>query len=217
MLKSVFFDFDGTLFHTEQVHQYAIQTVVENTLNQKMDVDELRAYVGLPYRDRLEHILAMRGIADDDLITELEKKATTLAQERQEKEALLVPGIRPLLEKLQKNNIQIAIVSSGKRSIIEQDLTEVGIEKYIDRITAIEDVVCRKPHPEPYEKTLAFFDVAAKDVIAFEDSPTGIESARLAGIRVIALRTTFGEEDLSFAEKTIQDYTQITLNDLLTL
>lgn len=207
-----FFDFDGTIFHNERVHQLAMKTVMEEYGNAPVDPDELRAYVGLPYRDRLEHMLAMRGIADDAVLTTLEQQAQRFLETHLDLEHMLVPGIRPLITALKKSGVALAVVSSSPRERIETDLDAVGILSFFDHITAVEDVVCRKPHPEPYEKTLAFFGALAKDVIAFEDAPPGIESAMLAGISVIALSTTFEEPDLVHAKKVIPDYTHLTKN-----
>ena len=216
-LRCVFLDFDGTIFHSERVHQMATSRVIEEYTGEKVDIDELRAYVGLPYYDRLEHMLAMRGVADEELLEGLEKKATTILEEHLDLKHMLVPGVVELIHALAQAEIKLAVVSSSPRARIETDLRAVGLLEYIQKITAVEDVTCRKPHPEPYEKTLEYFGVTAREVIAFEDSPTGVESATLAGIPVIALLTTFEEVDLARAQKTIHDYTELDITDRLSL
>lgn len=213
-LKSVFFDFDGTIFHVERVHHLSVRTVMEDHTGETIDEDELRAYVGLPYTDRIEHMLAMRGVADDGLVASLEKKARVIMRQNTNLEAMLVPGVRECIMQLQQENIQLAVVSSATGSRIRADLKAVDLLKYFATITSLDDVQCRKPHPEPYETTLHYFGLDAKNVVAFEDSPPGIESAQLAGIPVIALKTTFEEHDLGRAQKTIHDFTEITVGEI---
>lgn len=214
MLKAVFFDFDGTIFHIERLHWASVGAVVKEHTGAAIDEDEHRAYVGLPYMDRIEHMLAMRGIADDALVVKLEKKARTLTKENLDHDAMLVPGVRQMITKLHADGIRLAVVSSATRKRIETDLAAVDLLTYFETITAVEDVQCKKPHPEPYEKTLHTLELEAKNVVAFEDSPPGTESAQLAGIPVIALKTTFDENDLGRAQKTIHDFTEITIDDI---
>jgi beta-phosphoglucomutase-like phosphatase (HAD superfamily) len=56
-------------------------------------------------------------------------------------------------------------------------------------------VAAAKPSPEAYELALKRLRLAAKSTVAVEDSPTGLASARAAGIRVLAIghRRPFGE------------------------
>jgi HAD superfamily hydrolase (TIGR01509 family) len=214
MLKAVFFDFDGTIFHIERLHWASVGNVVEKHTGSPIEEDEHRAYVGLPYMDRIEHMLAMRGIADEDLVVELEKEARQATKKNVDHEAMLVPGVKQLINQLKEKSIRLAVVSSASRKRIEHDLALVNLLDSFETITPRDDVQCHKPHPEPYETTLHKLELDAKNVVAFEDSPPGTESAQLAGIPVIALKTTFEEQDLSRAQKTIHDFTEITIEDI---
>jgi beta-phosphoglucomutase-like phosphatase (HAD superfamily) len=58
------------------------------------------------------------------------------------------------------------------------------------------DVERGKPHPEPYLKGAAALGWDAADCVVVEDVPAGIRSAKAAGARVIAVRTTVRDEEL---------------------
>jgi mannitol-1-/sugar-/sorbitol-6-phosphatase len=57
-----------------------------------------------------------------------------------------------------------------------------------------------KPHPEAYLKGAEVLGVRPEACVVIEDAPSGVSSARSAGMRVIAVATTHSEEDLKEAD-----------------
>ncbi len=83
-----------------------------------------------------------------------------------------------------------------------------------------------------FEKYLVIFDMPAPDVflivaerlklkpknsIVIEDAPVGIEAARRAYIRSIALTTTHEKDELAAADLIVKDLSHIQLKDILIL
>jgi beta-phosphoglucomutase-like phosphatase (HAD superfamily) len=66
-----------------------------------------------------------------------------------------------------------------------------------------DEVTRCKPDPEIYLTAAKYLGIEAKECIVFEDAEAGIEAGKRAGMKVIALATTF---DRSFLEKTEADY-----------
>ncbi|MBI2410628.1 MAG: HAD family phosphatase [Candidatus Kerfeldbacteria bacterium] len=213
-VRGVFLDFDGTLFSTERIHRLAIAHTLQEELGVDIDPDELRAYSGLLYPERLGHALAMRGIDDEDRIAELSKKAYRYFQQHVDEHDTLLPGAKTFISAVADANIALAIVSSGFRSFIENELDRVNLRKFFSCIIACEDVPARKPHPAPYRAALDQLNLSPHEVVAFEDSPPGIESARLAGITVVALLTTFPAQDLEHAIQIIRNFNEISIAQL---
>jgi sugar-phosphatase len=56
-----------------------------------------------------------------------------------------------------------------------------------------------KPDPEPYLRAATLLGTTPERCLVFEDAPAGIESARSAGMQVVALTTTFPPERLAAA------------------
>ena len=73
-------------------------------------------------------------------------------------------------------------------------------------LVTADDVVNGKPHPEPYLKGAEGLGIDPKLCIAFEDAPAGIRAAQAAGMRVIALATTFPREELHEATAIIANF-----------
>jgi HAD superfamily hydrolase (TIGR01509 family) len=156
----------------------------------------------------------MRGIDDEVIIGQLEAQARAIMTEKLHPQALIVPGLPAFLNTAKQAGLKIAIVSSALHQRIVDDVTSVDLIQYIDTIVGVDDVTCRKPHPEPYQKALAILNLQPTETIAFEDSPPGVESAWLADLPVVGLLTNFPAADLGKAQLLIRDYTEVTMEGL---
>jgi beta-phosphoglucomutase len=84
----------------------------------------------------------------------------------------------------------VALATSGGWSNIAYVLGGIGGEGLFDAVVSGEDVTHSKPHPEIFLTAAARLGVAPERCVAFEDAPAGIESARRAGMPVVAITTT---------------------------
>jgi sugar-phosphatase len=82
------------------------------------------------------------------------------------------------------------------------------------RMVTSSDISNGKPHPEPYLKGAEALGFPATDCIAFEDAPAGIRSAKAAGARVVALRSTDSDEALraAGADWLVDDFTHLSVS-----
>ncbi len=98
---------------------------------------------------------------------------------------------------------KMAIASSAIRRDINIFLDELtSLRRYFpdERIISYEDIPhgLGKPHPEPFNRAFATLGLLNSDrtrVIAFEDDPRGIVSAKKAGLFVCAITTRFKKDD----------------------
>jgi HAD superfamily hydrolase (TIGR01509 family) len=67
-------------------------------------------------------------------------------------------------------------------------LDKVGLIEYMDIIITNEDSVNHKPHPEQYIKALVHLNAFPENTIIVEDSPKGLDAARLTGSRVFQVK-----------------------------
>ena len=97
---------------------------------------------------------------------------------------------------------RFAIVTSATRPLAVARLGYAGIPVPRHMITA-NDVIHGKPSPEPFLKGAAVLGFSPEDCLVFEDSPAGIASARSAGMKAIALQTTYPADQLQAANAII--------------
>jgi len=111
-----------------------------------------------------------------------------------------LPGAAELVAHLPSD--RFAIVTSATRPLAVARLGYAGIPVPQHMITA-DDVIHGKPSPEPFLKGAALLGFAPADCLVFEDSPAGIASARSAGMKAIALQTTYSADQLQAANGII--------------
>ncbi|HEY3927477.1 MAG TPA: HAD family hydrolase [Candidatus Koribacter sp.] len=104
-----------------------------------------------------------------------------------------LPGALHLLSTLPPGLWTIA--TSCTRALAEVRIRAAGLPIPQKIITA-SDIKHGKPDPEPYLKAAALLGVHAKDCVVLEDVPAGIRAGKAAGARVIAVKTTSGDDSL---------------------
>ena len=131
-----------------------------------------------------------------------------------------VSGLREMLRALCEAGVRCAVGSSGCAENVEFVLERCGIGEYFaERVSG--DMVTRcKPDPEIYITAAARLGLPASECVVFEDAKAGIEAARRAGMKVIALATTLPREVLereTEADAVVDDYTQLTAADVIAM
>ena len=115
----------------------------------------------------------------------------------------VIPGALALLRSLPEG--QWGVVTSATRPMAITRLQDAGFPMPRVLVTA-DDVILGKPNPEPYLRGAAGLNIAPERCIVFEDSPAGIRAANAAGMRVIALQTTYPPDHLREATAMIADF-----------
>ncbi|HWW16147.1 MAG TPA: HAD-IA family hydrolase [Candidatus Dormibacteraeota bacterium] len=100
------------------------------------------------------------------------------------------------------------VVTSGTRLLATERLHLFGIPIPEVMVTA-DDVAHGKPHPAPYLKGADLLGMNPAECLVIEDAPAGIQSAHAAGMKVIALASTYPASSLSEADVVIPKLDQI--------
>jgi beta-phosphoglucomutase len=116
---------------------------------------------------------------------------------------LPLPGVAALLDFLDEHAIPRAIVTSTPRMNLDLVLETLGFQERFGALVAEEDAARGKPDPEGFLIAAQRLDVAAGHCIVIEDAPAGIDAARAAGMRSIAVTTTRGARELSHADLVV--------------
>jgi sugar-phosphatase len=117
-----------------------------------------------------------------------------------------VPGARELLERLPAD--AWAIVTSGIRSVATLRIRHTGLP--MPRVLVCADEINRgKPDPEGYLTAAARLGRAPADCVVIEDTPTGLEAARAAGMRSIGIVGTYQASALAIADRVVPSLTAL--------
>lgn len=100
------------------------------------------------------------------------------------------------------------VVTSGTRPLATKRLQVAGLPIPARFVTA-DDVTNGKPNPEPYLKGAEYLGFPATECLVIEDAPSGIRAARTAGMKVLAVPTTYSVEELHEANGLMRSFAQL--------
>lgn len=191
MLKALLFDIDGTLAETDTLHAAIWFKVLQE---HGMDIDSAFYKQKISgrlnpdiVRDLLPHLSPAQQAAFID-----HKEATFREQ------ASLQPldGLLECLDWAKSQGLRCAAVSNAPRKNAEFMLKALAVEAAFPTVILGDDLPLGKPHPLPYQEALRQLSLEPAEAIAFEDSPSGIQSAVGARIPVVGIASTHSPQDL---------------------
>lgn len=209
MLKGVLFDMDGVLVNNLEVHYKAFMEFFRRH-GVERDFTELSHLFGRG-NDEIMGELMPREIVERVGVHALGEQKEAIYREIYAPTIVPQQGLHTLLAALRDEDIKCAVGSSGYRANVDFVLDRCNIEPYFSAIVAGDEVTRCKPDPEIYLTAAAKLGLKSSECIVFEDAEAGIEAAKRAGIKVIALATTFDRDFLkgTDADMIIDDFRDI--------
>ena len=201
MLKGILFDMDGVLVNNLEVHRQAFAEFFRR-YGVDRTFEELNRVFGMGNDDIMGELMP-REIVERVGIRELGYEKEAIYREIYAPTITPQPGLLDLLDECDKHNLLCAVGSSGYKANVDFVLDKCEIRRYFSAIVAGDQVTRCKPDPEIYLTAAAKLGLEPKECIVFEDAEAGIEAAQRAGIKVVALATTF---DRNFLEGCKPDY-----------
>ena len=223
MLRAIIFDFDGVVADSEPVHCAMFQRVLGELGIYLSSQEYYAEYLGYDDKGCFAAVLKARGRpAPQKLIDELVARKAVVYLDHIRAHLFIFPGIRELVREAAKR-YRLAIASGALRQEIEFILEEAGIRKEFEHITSSEDVTRGKPDPQAFLHALASLNrttpsnsgrLTPEDCLVIEDSIPGIQAARRAGMKVLAVTNTHPAEDLQAADLVLPSLESVQLQDL---
>ena len=123
------------------------------------------------------------------------------------------PGVLDLIEAaLASENVKPAIATSGGREMSEAILESAGVPYERMAYISGSDVQKKKPDPEIFLKAAKRLGIEPARCVVIEDAPGGVEAAKRAGARCIAVTNSVEANELAAADVVCDSLTQIDLN-----
>jgi len=207
VLKAIILDFDGVLADTEPLHFKMFQRVLHEEGLPLSEQDYYQKYVGLDDKGCFQTILSAHGRpAPPETVRRLVERKAALMLERIKVTPVIYPGIEDFIKRA-AGRYRLAIVSGALRHEIELILEAVSLRSSFEHITAAEDIRNGKPDPEGYLHALRTLNrgaaVQASDCLVIEDTIAGIQAAHAAGMRCLAVSTTYPADQLAGADAVV--------------
>ncbi|MGC9194137.1 MAG: HAD family hydrolase [Syntrophobacteraceae bacterium] len=222
-LQAVIFDCDGVLVDTEPLHYAAFQEVLVPLGLGHDYARYLKHFVGFDDRDAFVHAFSETGrqLSADSLVRLIQAKSAALARLIGQGTPSF-PGVVELVKELKDRGIPLAVASGALRHEVEAFLSSLGLQGIFRVIAGADDVEKSKPAPQTYllalERLRDFYGpIDARNCIAIEDTPAGIQSAKTAGMRVVGITNSFPASDLAGADKVIGSLSDLNFQAMVRL
>ena len=208
MIDGFVFDMDGVLYDTERLcnicflkvgSQYGVDSVVMNDL--------MFACVGLNAVATKDKFLSVLGekFPYDKFCEEWRAEVRSIIIEQ----GLPVKkGAYMLLEYLKTNRYPVALATSSSKNSTMSHLEQSKMKDYFSAIVTGDMVSKCKPDPEPYLTACKLLNINPGRSVAIEDSPNGLKSAKVAGLKTIMV-----EDQIPYTDD-LAPYVDIKFNSL---
>ena len=215
------FDVDGVIADTERVNAEASIQVFADLFNVRgVQRKDFEAGLG---RGAEEYVRAAARVHGLEFTSEDVMAATSARQENflrllREKPLAPFPGVLELMNSaLAHNEFRLAIATSSTREKSEAVLQSAGIP--YERMVYItgSDVTHKKPHPELFATSAQRLKIPPSSCVVIEDAPNGVEAARAAGCKSIAVTNSTSAEKLSLADRVVPGLSEIAIEDVMVM
>jgi len=206
--------------NSEPLHFAAFRDVLAAEGISLAEHDYYERYLGFDDLGVFHQVAAdcRRGWSTSDMATLAGRKAArTEVLERDG--SILFPGAADAIRRASAA-VPIAIASGALRQEILRVLEREGLVDAFTAIVAAGETPEGKPSPDPYLRAVSLVAAAGggpiepNECVAIEDSRWGLESARAAGLRVVAVAQTYAALDLPTVDLVIPDLAALDITQL---
>ncbi|MGI9035785.1 MAG: HAD family hydrolase [Pyrinomonadaceae bacterium] len=203
MISTILFDFNGVIINDEPLRLKAYQEILKTDGVNFTEQDYYKC-AGMDHerfvREQFKN--AGKDVADER-VNEIKVQKTESWKKQVDAEMPLFAGVENFIKKCAKR-FALGIVSMANREEIEYVLTQTGLAGEFTAIISAEEIGECKPNPECYIKGYKKLDAARlaeghypllhRECLVIEDTPAGIEAAKRAKMKVLAVTNTFDEK-----------------------
>lgn len=216
MIQGFIFDMDGTMVDNMMVHHRAWQRkLAENGL--ELTLEEVKSNIHGINEEIIERLFGERFSPEERRRIAWEKEAAY--RDIFLPELKLVEGLDVFLRAAHEHGIPMGIGTAAPRENVDFVLDNLGLRPLFRAVFDAKMVRKGKPDPEVFLKVAEQLEVKPENCLVFEDSPTGAEASRRAGMAAVIVSTTHAPEEFARFDNVvgiISDFSAIRPEDLLT-
>jgi sugar-phosphatase len=200
-MKAAIFDMDGLLIDSEPLWREAEISVFE-ALGVPLTEELCRETVGVRLDAVVRHWYETFPWQSESL-EDVEARILDLVSRLVLERGRLMPGVSETIETLSAANYTLAVASSSPMQLIRTALGKFEIIEFFSILHSADAEDEGKPSPAVYLSTMSRLGSDPNQCIAFEDSVMGVQAAKSAGARVIAVPDPADRSNPGFADADV--------------
>ncbi len=204
-IPALLFDMDGVILDSMPWHVKAWQQALAE-FGCHVDDELLYLHEGAIEPATAAEIFNENGCRmDEERFLQVLSRQIEIFNSSFRKEVKVYRYIPDMLSDLNRRGRRLAVVTSSHSDILEEVLPG-SIRKLLSSVVTGDMVSRRKPWPDPYLTAMKHIDQTPDRCCVIENAPAGIESARAAGMRCVAIKTTLDEKHLKNAHHIVESH-----------
>lgn len=222
-LRAIIFDLDGVLVDSEPLHLLALRKLLG--ADGELLTDELYNERYLPLSDRDAITAFYRDIKKPlslDDVNQLMAKKTEIFSALVQTEGLLPYPAVPELVMALSQRYPLAVASGARRHEVEFVLESAGIRSYFEALVSSDDVKNGKPDPESFVRAVELLNASGKrptairpdECVVIEDSKVNVVAAHQAGMKCVAVATSYPAFELSAADLVVPSLAALKISQV---
>uniref|UniRef100_A0A0D9VTA1 Thioredoxin domain-containing protein n=1 Tax=Leersia perrieri TaxID=77586 RepID=A0A0D9VTA1_9ORYZ len=217
-VSAVLFDMDGVLCNSEELSRLA---GVDLFAEMGVDVtgDDFVPYMGTGEANFLGGVAKLKGVKDFNADS-AKKRFFEIYLDKYAKPnaGIGFPGALDLVTECKNAGLKVAVASSADRIKVDANLSAAGLPlSLFDAIVSADAFENLKPAPDIFLSASKTLGVDADECIVIEDALAGVQAAKAAEMRCIAVMTTLEEDALQQASPSLirKNIGDISIRDIL--
>jgi len=187
-MNAFIFDMDGVLADNSDFHVQA-WTAYARRYGRELNADDIKRRLGFNNREYMRFVLGRDPSEAEVAQSTAEKEA--LYRELYRPRLALPPGLLALLDFARRAGILCGVATSAPDDNVRFVLDGLNIRPYFKEIVDASHVKHCKPDPEIYTLAARRLGLPPSLCLVFEDAIAGIQAAQAAGMKVIAITTSY--------------------------
>ena len=212
-LKAVIWDLDGVIVDSEPHHYQSWHTTLEQYSLTVTDT-QLRRMSGMTSPEAVRILFGAN--IKEEFVTQLCEEKELLFRASIKESAAYLPGVEHWLEAFKQAGTRQALASSGSQENIDAVLDLLGTRRFLDEVVSGKNLPS-KPDPAVFLLAARKLGVQPKACLVIEDAIAGVEGAKAAGMKCLAVTTTNPPPELAAADVILENLEFLSVSTLKAL
>lgn len=205
--QGVLWDLDGVLFDTTELH---FQTWLE--ILKRYDIPFTREMFNGIFGMKNDEFMAQvfGKTLEPVFVAKISDQKEELFRQMSPGRVQLLPGVKEWLARLKDWGISQAVASSAPQANVDTLLDQAEIRPFFSAVVSSAGLP-GKPDPAVFLKAAALIDVPAELCVVIEDAVVGVEAAKRASMKCIAVTTSNPTQALAAADVVVNGLVHLSI------
>lgn len=197
---AVLFDMDGVLCDSEIASRNAAVAVFQKFYNTSVSADDFAAFTGTGEANFLAGVANLYNVEGFDAEVGKQQFFEVYTQNGYTADLTSFPGVVGLVKRVKQLGLKVAVASAADAVKVDANLKAIGLPRdTFDWVTSSDQIVNKKPAPDVFLAAAKGLGVRPDRCVVVEDAVAGVQAAKAARMRCVAVTTSLGSEDLDKA------------------